>query len=108
MGALAKQFKPVKNKSFLAFVAEQPCIVTGKRNWPGQKLVDVHHLTRLGPMDRITRNDRYCVPLAIELHGYDAGPYSVHRMGVDAFEAYHEVDLTAEAERLWRMWLEKA
>lgn len=102
--ARPKQCKPVKNKSFLAFVAEQPCIVTGKRNWPNLKQVDVHHLTRLGPMDRITRNDRYCVPLATELHNF--GEFAVHVMGVTAFEEYHGVDLTAEAERLWQEWME--
>jgi len=54
-------------------------------------------------MDRITRNDRYCVPLAFELHNF--GEFSVHKMGVTAFEKYHGVDLTAEAERLWHEWM---
>lgn len=106
MPALPKTSKPTKNPAYLAWVAQQPCIITGKRNYEGSKLVDVHHLTRLSPMDRITRNDRYVVPLAVELHNF--GEFSVHSMGVTDFEAYHVVDLTAEAERLWHEWREQS
>jgi hypothetical protein len=31
----------------------------------------------------------------------------VHIMGVTAFEARHDIDLTAEAERLWQKWSEE-
>jgi hypothetical protein len=53
-------------------------------------------------MNRITRNDRYMVPLAPNMHNF--GRCSVHIMGVTAFEARHDIDLTAEAERLWQKW----
>jgi hypothetical protein len=88
--------KPDKHRHYLAWLAEQSCCVTGCQP------VVVHHLTRLAPMQRITRNDRYAVPLVPELHAQDE--YAVHDIGVSAFEQYHGVDLTALAEHYWRKW----
>jgi len=99
MSALPKQFKPAKHPAFLGYVAKQPCIVTGVR------AVIVHHLTSLGH-GRITRNDRYVVPLVERLHAV-GNPNAVHEIGWENFECVHDVDLVAEADRLWREWEEQ-
>ena len=88
--------KPTKHPAYVAWLHEQPCCVTGLHD------VETHHLTRLTPMNRITRNDRYMVPLSWALHNF--GKHSVHRMGVTAFEAHWGVDLTALAEYYWGKW----
>lgn len=88
--------KPAKHPAYVAWLHDQPCCVTGLGG------VVSHHLTRLGPMKRITRNDRYMVPLRPEVH--NMGKYAVHDMGVTAFEAHWGVDLTALAEFYWNKW----
>ena len=88
--------KPAKIPAYIAWLHEQPCLVTGRRG------VEAHHLTRLTPMNRITRNDRYAVPLAPDVHNF--GKFSVHRMGVTKFEAHWRTDLTAAAEWLFKQW----
>ena len=97
MPALPKQSKPEKRRAYLGFVAEQPCIVTGERP------VIVHHLTSLGH-GRITRNDRYVVPLVERLHAVGK-TNAVHEIGWENFECVHGVDLVAEAERIWEEWM---
>ena len=87
--------KPTKHPEYVKWLHEQPCCVTGALP------VVSHHLTRLSPMNRITRNDRYMVPLTHELH---QGAYGVHNMGVTGFEASYGVDLTALAEHYWEKW----
>lgn len=65
----------------------------------GERLVIAHHLTSLGH-GRITRNDRYCVPLVDRLHAV-GNPDAVHEIGWENFERAHGVDLVFEANRLW-------
>ena len=83
-----------KYPAFLSWLHDQPCIVTGST---GQ--VIAHHLTSLGH-GRITRNDRYAVPLIEQLHAV-GNKGAVHEIGHARFEIEHGVDLAAEAERLW-------
>lgn len=87
--------KPTKHPEYVKWLHDQPCCVTG------QSGVIAHHLTRLRPMERITRNDRYMVPLIPELHTLT--PHCVHA-GVTKFEARYNVDLTALAEHYWNKW----
>jgi len=88
--------KPRKYPRYVEWLHRQPCCVSGR--FP----VEAHHLTRLTPMNRMTRNDRYMVPLAPDLHNF--GRCSVHRMGVTAFQELHGLDLTELAERYWNEW----
>lgn len=88
--------KPRKYPRYVEWLHSQPCVVTGRLP------VEAHHLTRLAPMNRMTRNDRYMVPLSPDLHNF--GRESVHVMGVTKFEALHGVDLTEAAERYWNKW----
>lgn len=85
--------KPVKHPAYLEWLHSQPCIVTG------QSAVIAHHLTSLGH-GRITRNDRYCVPLIEELHAV-GNTNAVHEIGHANFECVWGVDLVSEANRLW-------
>lgn len=93
MPALPKQSKPVPYPAYIAWLHEKPCIVTGRLG------VHAHHLLSLGH-GKITKNDRYAVPLAPDYHQFTN--YSVHGMGCERkWEALHGVDLIAEAERHW-------
>lgn len=87
--------KPAKHPTYVKWLHDQPCCVTGALP------VEFHHLTRLTPMNRITKNDRYGVPLTAELH---RGKYGVHELGVGPFEKHYGVDLTALAEFYWEKW----
>jgi hypothetical protein len=89
---------PQKFPAYLSWLHDQPCIVTGASQ------VIAHHLTSLGH-GRITRNDRYAVPLIETLHAV-GNKGAVHEIGHARFEIEHGVDLVAEAERLWKEWSE--
>lgn len=92
-GALPKPTKPIKLPAYVHWLHSKPCIVTGQSN------VIVHHLTSLGH-GRITRNDRWCVPLIDELHAV-GNPWAVHEIGHAKFQDYHDVDLVALANGFW-------
>ena len=90
--------KPAKHPEYVKWLHDQPCCITGIEG----PSVAVHHLTSLVHGNRISKNDRYCVPLRHELHQY--GKFAVHEMNVESFEAHHGVDLTALAEHCWGKW----
>lgn len=80
----------VVDKAFLAFVASQPCLVSGRRP------ATVHHVRQYGS----PKNDRRTVPLLAEFHMHDFGPTSVERLGKAEFERVHGVDLEGAILRL--------
>lgn len=97
---LHKRLKPKRGappKGAEAFhmdrVGEMPCIVTGSPESV------VHHIMHMKGK-RAGRDHRYIVPLTPELH--NMGNTSVHLLGSEAkFQQIHDVDLIAEAIRLW-------
>src|ERR1700691_3393851 len=73
------------DKDYLAWIASQPCMVSGRRP-------TVHHVRRFGGY----RDDRRTVPLAPEYHLYQHGPKtSIEALGVEEFERRYNVDLEA-------------
>lgn len=78
-------------------VKQIPCLVCG--SW----FVDVHHV--VGYADRAgrapKRHDRV-VPLCKMHHDVQFGPHTaVHALGHQRFAEIYNIDLMAEAERLW-------
>lgn len=74
-------------------VGRMPCIVTGN---PEAVTHHIMHMTG----KRAGRDHRFIVRLTPELH--NMGNTSVHLLGSEeAFQRIHEVDLVAEAVRLW-------
>ena len=62
-----------KDKAHLAYVAQQPCCISG--HWP----VVVHHLMERFP-DKIGRRDyKYTIPLAPEFHNNARGVHGSER-----------------------------
>lgn len=94
---MAKKPPTKAEKRHLARVAQLPCLVSGKQP------VTVHHVTaRSDRIGRITRSHQLVVPLAPEYHFIQHNPHtSVEAIGHQNFYAVHEVDLFAEAVRLW-------
>lgn len=82
-------------RAHLAAVAAMPCLV-GKGCY-GR--VEVHHVHSDG-LKRIARSHRRVVPLCGDAH-HRTGSESVHMIGHGGFAAVHEIDLLAEADRLW-------
>ena len=74
-------------------VGRMPCIVTGNPN------AVTHHIMHMTGK-RAGRDHRFIVRLTPELH--NMGTTSVHLLGSEAkFQLIHDVDLVAEAVRLW-------
>lgn len=87
----------VRDPRRLAFIAEQPCLVTGE--WP----VTVHHVRRYGE----PKNDHRAVPLVARLHMLTSekpGEPCVERLGRLGFEKYYGVDFEAAIERYSRLY----
>lgn len=99
MGALPKPCKPRKLPKYVQWLHSKPCIITGQTG------VIVHHLTSLGH-GRITRNDRWCVPLIEELHAA-GNRKAVHEIGWQNFQRFWEIDLVETADRLWAEYQEE-
>ena len=86
--------KPAKQPAHVARVAGMGCLVC---NGPAV----VHHVTELGH-GRITRDDRYIVPLCA-LH-HNMGNDSIHLLGSNArFREVHGIDLARESDWLWTL-----
>lgn len=83
-------------KRHMEWVAEQPCLVSGKRP------VTLHHVTGYADrMGRFSRSHRLVVPLAPEYHLIQHGPkMSVEALGHRGFFQEWGIDLLAEARRL--------
>ncbi len=84
----------VVDKAYLAFIAEQPCIVCG--GWP----VTVHHHRTLGS----PKDDTRTLPLCDPHHMIQWGPESIEAMGKAKFQESHGVDLEAEITRLQQLY----
>lgn len=92
---LRKRIKPKarKDKKHLAFVAQQPCCVTGR--WP----VVVHHLMERFPDKIGRRDDKYAIPIVPEYHNHARG---VHGPETEkGFLSTRGIDGEAVALRLW-------
>ena len=83
----------VVNREYLAFVAEQPCIVSGER-------ATVHHVRTLGS----PKDDTRTLPLAPRYHLIQCGPESIEALGKKRFQELHGVDLEAEISRLQELY----
>lgn len=77
-------------------IAALPCLVCGAAS-------TVHHVTAYSDRrGRFTRSHRLVTPLCPSHHLIQHGPFeSVEALGHQKFMAVHEVDLFAEAVRLW-------
>lgn len=76
-------------------VAAMPCLVSGEA-------ATVHHVTASIHGGRLSRSHQRIVPLAPRYHLIQHGPReSVEALGHRGFYLTHEIDLLAEAERLW-------
>lgn len=73
----------IYDPTYLAWIHTQPCAVTGRMP------VTAHHVRRHGE----PKSDRRTIPLVAEAHLYDAGPYSIERLGKRKFEAHFGVGL---------------
>ena len=85
----ARRSKPrrgrVVDKAFLAWMAAQPCMISGRR-------ATVHHVRRCGE----PKDDRRTLPLAPEYHLIQHGPKtSIEALGKAKFEARYRVNLEA-------------
>lgn len=74
----------VVDKDYLAFMGEQPCMISGKP-------ATVHHVRCCGS----PKDDTRTLPLAPEYHLYQAGPMSIEALGKAKFEAVHGVNIEA-------------
>jgi hypothetical protein len=86
--------RPRKHPEHLARVATLPCLACG--NGP----VEVHHV--VGYADkagRAPKRDDRVTPLCV-LH-HNGGAWSVHANSHQGFFRLFDIDLMAEAERLW-------
>lgn len=85
-----------QEKRHIERVANLPCLVCGAQS-------TVHHVTaRSDRRGRITRSHQLTTPLCPRHHQIQHGPHdSVEALGHQKFMAVHEVDLFAEAVRLW-------
>jgi hypothetical protein len=83
-------------KRHLARVAALPCLVCRAPS-------TVHHVTAYSDRrGRFSRSHRLTVPLCPRHHQIQHGPHdSVEALGHQKFAAVHDVDLFAEAVRLW-------
>lgn len=89
-------------KRHMARVRMLPCLVCGARS-------TVHHVTgyadRIG---RVSRSHERVVPLCPQHHQIIWGPKeSVEALGHRGFFYTYEIDLMAEAERLWAETIER-
>lgn len=79
----------------MAYVAELPCLACGRRP------VTLHHVTSDG-YKRISRSHKRVVPLCAMHHLIQHGPtVSVEALGHAGFKARWNIDLLAEAERIF-------
>ncbi len=85
----------IVDKAYMAFIAEQPCIVSGERS-------TVHHVRSYGS----PKDDLRTLPLAPRYHMVQWGPESIEALGKKRFEERHGVDLEAEITRLQRLYRE--
>lgn len=84
-----------EEKRFMAYVAELPCLACGRRP------VTLHHVTSDGHK-RIARSHKRLAPLCAMHHLIQHGPtVSVEALGHAGFMARWNVDLLAEADRIW-------
>lgn len=78
-------------KRYLAWVLEQPCVVSGQYG------VTKHHVTAGRDGGRFSRSHWIAVPLIRELHQHDHGKASVERLNHGGFFEEHGVDLEIAA-----------
>jgi hypothetical protein len=90
------KYKPAALKRHHARVAEEPCLVTGRKG------VTLHHVTGYADKaGRFSRDDWLVVPLSPEFHLIQHGPrWSVEALGHQGFFRVHGIDLLEEAIRL--------
>lgn len=88
-----RHYKPVAVQDYHEWVAEQPCLVTGRFG------VTLHHVTGYADRPgRIARDDYLVVPLVPEFHLIQHGPrWSVEALGHQGFYRVHGIDLYQEA-----------
>lgn len=93
---MSKKRPTAQEKRHLERVASLPCLVCGAPS-------TVHHVTaRSDRRGRITRSHQLTVPLCPKHHHIQHGPHeSVEALGHQKFYSVHDVDLFAEAVRLW-------
>ena len=72
----------VIDKSYLAWIAQQPCMISGKP-------ATVHHVRRFGE----PKSDHRILPLAPEYHQIQAGHTSIEALGKRKFEVMYGVNL---------------
>lgn len=83
-------------RNHMGRVASLPCLVCGAQS-------TVHHVTGYADrMGRFTRSHKLVVPLCPVHHQIQHGPReSVEALGHRGFYRVHQIDLYAEAVRLW-------
>ena len=102
------KYKSKELRKFHAWVAEQPCLVSGE--WP----VTLHHPTGYADRPgRFSRSEWLVVPLAPRFHQkvfdpFANDPVSVEGLSHQGFYEKHGIDLYAEAMRLAEQWLRRA
>ncbi len=80
----------VRDKPYLKWCALQPCCVTNELP------ATTHHVRLFGS----PRDDRRVIRLAARLHMHDFGMESIERLGKQAFELRHRIQIEAEIRKL--------
>lgn len=84
------------DRAYLAFIASQPCVVTGERP------VTVHHVRSFGSH----RDDRRTIPLVARLHmrTHEQPGYPCIERGKQVFERHWGINIETEIRRLRALW----
>jgi len=99
---MAKRAPTAVERRHMARVAALPCLVCGARS-------TVHHVTASIHGGRISRRHDRVVPLCPVHHQIQHGPReSVEALSHRGFWLIYDIDLLAEAERLWNESNERA
>jgi hypothetical protein len=87
---------PARNWKYRAWIRSLPCAVCG-----ADPAGEAAHTGSDGGM-RQKSSDYSCIPLCTDCH--TQAPHAYHRIGREAFETHHSIDIADWVRRLNRLW----
>ena len=85
----------VHDLNFLAYMAEQPCLVSGQTRDIRGRRVELHHVRQYGSQ----KNDRRVLPLLPQFHRSGEGVYSIETLGKLKFQQRYGIDIEGAIAR---------